>query len=164
MAYKSFQARGQIKGCSCWPMSQPQQCQFWATSANYTPAHSNDGSLTHWEKPGIEPLSSWTLCRALNPLSHSGNSSIFPFCHLVILRLIHALTMTAMLPRISNVQGVERNRNRGKKTKKQQKKHLFFPILVLFLSEKDTVPKFPCISHWPLVATHKAGEDGVCGW
>ena len=27
----------------------------------YTTAHSNAGSLTHWAKPGIEPMSSWIL-------------------------------------------------------------------------------------------------------
>ena len=32
-----------------------------AASANYTKAHSNAGSLTHWVGPGIEPASSWIL-------------------------------------------------------------------------------------------------------
>ena len=27
----------------------------------YTTAHSNAGSLTHWKRPGIKPMSSWIL-------------------------------------------------------------------------------------------------------
>ena len=41
-------------------MPQPQQVGIWASSATYTTAHGNPGSLTHWEKPGIEPLS-WCI-------------------------------------------------------------------------------------------------------
>ena len=37
------------------------QCRIRALSANYTTAHSNAGSLTHWEGPGIKPASSWIL-------------------------------------------------------------------------------------------------------
>ena len=33
------------------------------TSATYTTAHSNAGSLTHWARPGIKPESSWILVR-----------------------------------------------------------------------------------------------------
>ena len=39
----------------------------------------NTGSLTNRAKPGIEPAASWTLCRALNPLSHNRNSNISAF-------------------------------------------------------------------------------------
>ena len=35
-------------------------------SANYTTAHGNAGSLTHWMRPGIEPASSWMLVRFIN--------------------------------------------------------------------------------------------------
>ena len=38
-----------------------------------------DGSLTHLARPGIEPASSWTLCRVLKPLSHKGNFFFFFF-------------------------------------------------------------------------------------
>ena len=55
-------------------MPQPQQCQIRATSVTYTMAQDNSRSLTHWAEPSIEPASLWTLCQALNPLSHSGNS------------------------------------------------------------------------------------------
>ena len=49
------------QSCSCWPMPQPQQCQIWAVSATYTTARSNTGSLTHWARTGIEPITSWFL-------------------------------------------------------------------------------------------------------
>lgn len=48
---------------SFWPMPQPQQPRIQATSAIYTAAHSNDGSLSHWSRPGLEPMSSWILER-----------------------------------------------------------------------------------------------------
>ena len=38
-------------------------CWISATSATYTTAWGNTGSLTHWERPGIEPKSSWILVR-----------------------------------------------------------------------------------------------------
>ena len=69
--------------CSCRPTPQPepqpQQCQIRATSSTYITAHSNPGSLTHWARPGIKPISSQTLCQILKPLSHNRNSIIlFP--------------------------------------------------------------------------------------
>ena len=45
------------------PDPQPQQHQIQATSATYTTAYGNAKSLTHWARPGIEPVSSWTLAR-----------------------------------------------------------------------------------------------------
>ena len=45
--------------CSCGPMPQPRQ--IWATSGNYTIAHGNTGSLTHWARSGIKSESSWIL-------------------------------------------------------------------------------------------------------
>ena len=59
MVYESSQARGQ--SWSCWPMPHPQQCGIWATSVTYTTVHGNTGSLIHWVRPGIEPMSSWML-------------------------------------------------------------------------------------------------------
>ena len=32
----------------------------------YTTVHSNAGSLTHWARPGIEPMSSWMLVRLVS--------------------------------------------------------------------------------------------------
>ena len=43
------------------PMPQPRQRQIQATSAIYTAACGNAGSLTHWARPGIEPASSRIL-------------------------------------------------------------------------------------------------------
>ena len=42
-------------------------------------ACGNTGSLTHWARPGIEPVSSLILCCLPNPLSDHGNSNIFCF-------------------------------------------------------------------------------------
>ena len=47
----------------CRPTPQPQQHRIWAMSATCTIAHSNTRSLTHWARPGIEPVSSWILVR-----------------------------------------------------------------------------------------------------
>ena len=54
---------GSIRSCSHWPTPKPQQRGIRAVSVNYTTAHSNVGSLTHWVRPGIEPASSWILVR-----------------------------------------------------------------------------------------------------
>ena len=69
-----FWARGLNQSCSCWLIPQPKQRQIRAASATYAIAHSNARSLTHRTRPGIKSISSQTLCRVLNPLSHSGNS------------------------------------------------------------------------------------------
>ena len=45
--------------CSCWTSHSSQQRLFQAS----TIAHSNARSLTHWVRPGIEPVSSWMLVR-----------------------------------------------------------------------------------------------------
>ena len=54
-----FQSSGSNWSWSFQPMPQPQQCGIQATSATYTIALSNAGSLTHQARPGIEPTSSW---------------------------------------------------------------------------------------------------------
>ena len=64
-AFGSSQARGQIR-YSCQPTPQPQQCKIWAMSAIHTTAHSNARSLTHWERPGIEPAFLWILVGFIN--------------------------------------------------------------------------------------------------
>ena len=43
---------------SCQPTPQPQQLGIRALSAT---AHGNTGSLTHWLRPGIKPITSWFL-------------------------------------------------------------------------------------------------------
>ena len=64
-AHGSSQARGQIRATDAghchWPQPQPRQRQIRAASANYTTAHGNTGSLTHWLRPGIESASSCIL-------------------------------------------------------------------------------------------------------
>ena len=49
VAYGSSQARGQIQ----------------AASETYATVHQNTRSLTYWDRPGIEPTSSWILVRFL---------------------------------------------------------------------------------------------------
>ena len=47
VAYGDSQTRGSNWSYSCWPTPQPQQHEIRATSATYTTAHGNAGSLTH---------------------------------------------------------------------------------------------------------------------
>ena len=42
-----FPGQGSNWSCGCWPTAQPQQHGIWATSATYTAACGNAGSLTH---------------------------------------------------------------------------------------------------------------------
>ena len=46
-SYAGSQPRGSNQSCSHWPTPQPQQRQSQATSATYSTAHGNTGSLTH---------------------------------------------------------------------------------------------------------------------
>ena len=62
IAYGGSQARGLIRAVAAGlHHSQPLQRQIQATSATYTTAHINAGSLTHWGRPGMEPATSWFL-------------------------------------------------------------------------------------------------------
>ena len=54
-AYGGSQARGWIGAVAAKPTPEPQQHGIRAMSANYTTAHSNTGSLTHWVSQGMEP-------------------------------------------------------------------------------------------------------------
>ena len=56
-ACEGSQARGSI-GATAAHLSHPQQHRVWTTSATYTTAHGNAGSLIHWARPGIEPPTS----------------------------------------------------------------------------------------------------------
>ena len=60
-------------------MPQPQQCQIQAVSATYTTAHSNNGSLTHWARPGIDPPSSWIIVGFVNCWALPGTPGRSPF-------------------------------------------------------------------------------------
>ena len=75
----NFPGEGLNRSCSCWLQPQPRQHWIRAASVTYTAACSSAGSLTHWVRSGIKPTSSWTLCRILNPLSHSRNSHFLTF-------------------------------------------------------------------------------------
>ena len=54
----------------------PQQHQIRATSATYIKAHGNTRSLTHEERPGIEPVSSWLLVRYVSARYDRNSSSL----------------------------------------------------------------------------------------
>ena len=62
-AYGSSQARGWSGAVAAWPMPQTEQCQIWAGSLTYTTVHGNEGFLTHWANPGLEPASTRVLIR-----------------------------------------------------------------------------------------------------
>ena len=57
----SFPGQGANWSCCYRPTPQPQQHRIQNSSATYTTAHGNAGSLTHRVRPGIEPTSSWIL-------------------------------------------------------------------------------------------------------
>ena len=63
-----------------WPTLQSWQHWIWAASSTNASAYA--GSLTCWGRPGIEPTSSQTQPRVLNPLSHNGTSTrtLFYIC------------------------------------------------------------------------------------
>ena len=71
-----FLGQGLNWRCSFWPQPQSQQHEIQAMSVICAAACGNAGSLTHWERPGIEFASSQTLCLILNPLIHNRNSFI----------------------------------------------------------------------------------------
>ena len=57
----SSQPRGQIRAASASPHHSHSRLGSKPVSATYTMAHGNAGSLTHWESPGIKPMSSRVL-------------------------------------------------------------------------------------------------------
>ena len=67
---------------------QPQQCEIWAVSAPYTTAHGNAGSLTHWARPGIKPVSSWVLVGFVTCWATTGTPRDFIFLILSWLSLV----------------------------------------------------------------------------
>ena len=60
MAYGSSQTRGPI-GAAAASLYHSHDNVGSEPHAAYTTAHGNDGSLTHWSRPGIEPSSSWIV-------------------------------------------------------------------------------------------------------
>ena len=64
--HMEFPRLGLNQSYSCWLTPQPQQRRIPAMSVTYTIAHGNSGSLTHWERPEIEPAASWFLVRFIS--------------------------------------------------------------------------------------------------
>ena len=60
-AYGDSQGRGLIGATTASLCHSHSNAGIWATSATYTTAHGNTGSLTHWARPGVEPPTSWFL-------------------------------------------------------------------------------------------------------
>ena len=63
-AYGGSQARGQNGAVAAGLCHSPTRSRV--ASVTYTTAHGNDGTLTHWARPGIKPVSSWILVRFLS--------------------------------------------------------------------------------------------------
>ena len=83
----SSQTRDRIRALAAG-LHHTRQLRIWAKSASYTAAHDNTGSLTHWVRPGIEPVSSWILVMFLNCWATTGtpyNVIYLPKCYTVIL-------------------------------------------------------------------------------
>ena len=70
-----------------------------ASSANYTTAPSNIGSLTHWVSPGIELASPWTLVRFISALPQweLRFCSIWMLCGIVKNVIVHGLRVVKAL-------------------------------------------------------------------
>ena len=78
-AYGGSQTRGQIGAIAAGLRhSYNNASSEQATPVTYATAHSNSRSLTHWERPGIEPASSWILVRFVNHWAITGT----PWVHL----------------------------------------------------------------------------------
>ena len=75
-AYEGWKFPGEGSNQNCNFRPQPQPRQIWAASTTSTTAHSNSRSLTHWERPGIEPSSSWILV-GFSTLWATRNSLLF---------------------------------------------------------------------------------------
>ena len=86
------------------------QCQIQATSATYTAACSNAGSLTHWVRPGIESASSRILARVLTCWATMGTpqisltdfyfNSIVLWEHILMMSIFKNLLRCVLWPRM----------------------------------------------------------------
>ena len=89
--------------------SSQTRCWIEAAAASLYHSHSNTGSepilqplpqlvgsLTHWVKPGTEPVSSLTLYQVLKPLSHNRNSSSRVFSLLLLWTETTALVLMGL--------------------------------------------------------------------
>ena len=84
MAYGSSQTRGWIKVAAAGLYTTTTEMQDPNCIFNLCCSLRQcfTQSFTHWARPGIKPAPSQTLCWALNPLSHNGNSlfGLLSFC------------------------------------------------------------------------------------
>ena len=85
---------------------EPQQCWIQAASATYTTAHSNTGSLTHWARPEIEPLSSWILVRFINRWATMGTPQLLLFKRLMSTTIVTQEALTVQ-------QGTAQSKSNG---------------------------------------------------
>ena len=76
VAYGGCQARGLIRAIAT-ALRQSHSNAGSATSVTYTTAHSNAASLTHWERPGIEPATSRFLVGFVNHWATTGTPGKF---------------------------------------------------------------------------------------
>ena len=65
-AYGGSQARNPIGTVATGLCHSHSQLRIWAASVTYPTGHGNARSLTHWVRPGIQPVSSWMLVRFAN--------------------------------------------------------------------------------------------------
>ena len=65
-AYGGSQARGSIRAVAAGLSHSHSNAISMSVTYTYTTAHGNTRSLTHWVRPGIEPVSSRILVRFIN--------------------------------------------------------------------------------------------------
>ena len=68
VTYKCSQARGWIGAAAAGLYHNHSNAR--SEFSTYTTVHSNTRSLTHWARPGIEPVSSWILARFISAEPH----------------------------------------------------------------------------------------------
>ena len=73
-----FPGYGPNQSFTPWPMLQ--QRQLWAAPVTCTTAHSNVGSLTHWARPRVKPVSSWMLVRFVSTEPRQELQVLSPSC------------------------------------------------------------------------------------
>ena len=70
--HRRFPSSESNRGYSCQSTLQPQQYQIWAMSGN-------TGSLMHWVRPEIKPVSSWILVGFVNHWARKGTPRFLDF-------------------------------------------------------------------------------------
>ena len=78
-------------------MSQSQQHMIRVMTVTYTPAHINAGSLTHWARPRVEPMSS---CPQVSNHWATMRTPIFSFLGMLIYFLNKYLLSTLQCSRL----------------------------------------------------------------